>query len=487
MPKHRKHYPYPTRTNRRLSTGLETVDTQWKAYHRYLFRICAEHLAPSDDLVQFALSIAEPEELAGLIGHILERKESLALRSDAVSELASGTGTSEFTPAPQRLQQVCFRVARHHEVLHPTVVNYMVDTLDATSTTAPGTAPTCPSLPEIVSEIASLFDLTDEHTRIIIALFALEDIEPIGNMMRQATHRTQMKILADVADVELTTFVRETAPGSHLERLGLVTFRGGRDEIADMNVSRPLLFALRSDTLDDLRAGLFDDTPHPQFRLDEFSIAPDEVRTCAAAIRGGHALLIAGEPGIGKTEFARTLITALGRRPHTLAATNRHSETVRGPRGSDAEGGRLNAIRMAVNLLSPDTDVLIIDEADALLQSASGFFALFGGGAGGGSYDKAVLNDLLDHLPVPAVWITNDHRMIPTSALRRFGHVFAFPHPSVDTRVRMLSERLAPLVGTDTNAPSDAAAWTRDLAARYDITPAAIDRTARIIAAELDA
>ncbi|MFW5696105.1 MAG: hypothetical protein ACOCYB_13115, partial [Alkalispirochaeta sp.] len=189
MPKHRKHYPYPTRTNRRLSTGLETVDTQWKAYHRYLFRICAEHLAPSDDLVQFALSIAKPEELAGLIEHILQRRESLALRSDAVSELASGTGTSEFTPSPQRLQQVCFRVARHHEVLHPTVVDYMVDTLDATSTTAPGTAPTCPSLPEIVSEIASLFDLTDEHTRIIIALFALEDIEPIGNMMRQATHR----------------------------------------------------------------------------------------------------------------------------------------------------------------------------------------------------------------------------------------------------------------------------------------------------------
>jgi hypothetical protein len=58
---------------------------------------------------------------------------------------------------------------------------------------------------------------------------------------------------------------------------------------------------------------------------------------------------------------------------------------------------------MAVSVLSPATDVLIIDEADAVLQSAAGFFGLFGGT--GGSYDKAVLNDLLEHLPVPTVWI----------------------------------------------------------------------------------
>jgi len=488
MPKHPKHYPHPARTHQRLSAGLETVDAQWKAYHRYAFRICAERLSPSDDLVKFAITIAEPRELTGLIAHIIDRKEALGLRPDSIEDLTSAAGVSETTPSPQRhlpqrLQQVCYRVALQNEVLYSTVVDYIVDALDAAPDDTLGTFP---PFPEIVAEIASLFGLTDEHIRIVIALFALEDIEPMANMMRQATHRTQMKILAEVAATDLTTFVQQTAPGSALERLGLITFRGGRDEIADMSVSRPLLFALRSNTLDDLRAGLFDDTPNPQFQLEEFSLPNDEMRTCAAAIRGGHPLLIAGEPGIGKTEFARTLITALGRRPHTLAATNRHSEQLRGPRGSDSEGGRFSAVRMAVNILSPATDVLIIDEADVLLQSASGFFALFGGNPGGGNYDKAVLNDLLEHLPVPTVWITNDHRMIPTSALRRFGHVYAFPHPSIDTRVRMLSERLAPLVGADTGTP-DTASWTRDLAARYDITPAAIDRTARIIAAELDA
>ena len=143
---------------------------------------------------------------------------------------------------------------------------------------------------------------------------------------RQTTHRTQMSLLADAAGVDLATFVQETATGSTLERLGLVGFRGGRDEVADINISRPMLFALRSNTLDDLKAGLFDETPPAAFVLSQFSISPEETRTCAAALRGGHSLLISGEPGIGKTEFARALVHSLVRQARTLAAATRSWE-----------------------------------------------------------------------------------------------------------------------------------------------------------------
>jgi primosomal replication protein N len=120
---------------------------------------------------------------------------------------------------------------------------------------------TCPPFPPIIERIADIFSLSPEHVCILVALFTFEDIEAISNMKRQTTHRTQMKILADIAGTDVTTFVQQTAPGSTLERLGLIAYRGGRDEIADMSVNRPLLFALRSDTPDDLRAGLFDHTP----------------------------------------------------------------------------------------------------------------------------------------------------------------------------------------------------------------------------------
>jgi hypothetical protein len=187
--------------------------------------------------------------------------------------------------------------------------------------------------------------------QILMALYALEDIEAMSNMMRQATHRTQMNLLADAAEIDLTTFVQETAPGAHLERLGLIGYRGGRDEIADINVSRPLLFALRSNTLDDLKAGLFDATPAPQFTLSEFSLTGyiDQISTGALAhdVRrlptvatsfdprfcstsesldrverqavhrahtgSGLRLLFGGPPGGGKTQYALWLAKRLGR------------------------------------------------------------------------------------------------------------------------------------------------------------------------------
>gem|GEM_PF-1869413 len=472
MTPQRRHHQHLAGKHKDRSRHLQTIDAQWTTYHRYIYRVCVDHLASSDDLVQFALTVATPTELSGLVAPILEQKDFFQLPPHAIAEL------EKVQTSPRRLRELCFRVARHNEAIHPLIVDYITDQIEITDT--------FPAVPVIVDEVARIFSLSQVEIRILMALYALEDVEALAGLMHQATHRTQITLIADAADTDIGTFVGTTAPGSTLERLGLIAFRGGRDEISDINVSRPLLFAIRSNTLDDLKAGLFDDTPAPQFQLTEFSISPEETRISAATVRGRYPLLITGKPGVGKTEFARTLIHALDRTPHTLATFNRHSEEFRPQRGPSSNGSRFNAIRMAANILSPATDVLIIDEADTILQSAAGFFGFFGGGPAGGTYDKGVLNDLLEHLPVATVWITNDHRMIPTSALRRFGHVLTFPHPTIDTRVRMLSKRLAPLAGHSSPTDNDLTTWTRNLAAQYDITPAAIDRTARIIAAELD-
>lgn len=472
-PKHRKKLP---RARGARAVSAEQVDEQWRAYHRFVFCVCAGHFAPSDDLAGFALAVANATELAALAERLLSRKEAIGLQPEAIAELEAIAAT----PSLKQQQQTCTHVLqRYRDVNAP-----IVDSVRRSAEHASDRGAEALQLPGIVHGVAELFGLSAEQMRIVAALFAMDDIERLANVMREAGHRTQMRILAQIAAVELTTFVQETAPGSPLDRRGLISFRGGRDEVADINLSRPLLFALRSNTLTDLRAGIFDETVAPQFALEDFSLPSAEVRACAATIRGGHPLLISGAPGIGKTEFARALINGLGRNAHTLAAMNRYSEYGRAHRTIDGEGSRFAAIRMAVSLLSPTDDVLIIDEADAILQSAGAFFGAFAATieiSAAGGYDKAILNDLLENLPVPTLWITNDHRMIPASAMRRFGHVFAFPHPTVETRTRMLGERLAPL------AETDPAPWTRDLAARYDITPAAIERTARIVAAELQA
>jgi len=69
-------------------------------------------------------------------------------------------------------------------------------------------------------------------------------------------------------------------------------------------------------------------------------------------------------------------------------------------------------------------------------EAAGGLLSMLGGG----NYDKAELNELLEQLSVPSIWITNSVSLIPSSGLRRFGHVYDFPRPDLRLRERMLTE-----------------------------------------------
>ena len=111
---------------------------------------------------------------------------------------------------------------------------------------------------------------------------------------------------------------------------------------------------------------------------------------------------------------------------------------------------------------------MIVDEADSLLQSAADIYA----SPEVGRYDKSELNSLLDSTDVATIWISNAYRAIPDSALRRFGHVLAFPEPSLATRSRILSDCLR-----SDDVPS---AIPIEIAAKYRFTPAAAQRAVSI-------
>lgn len=466
------------------SGSIHNVDEQWFAYHRYMFVVCAGHLAPSEHLMESALRYATPEELSGLARHICEHAERYSLLpnedDDLKSLLETVSSCEDDDPGEDRkyswdlLRATMLRLARQHEAIHPVTISYIAHSA--------GVQISAPPTPPILNDIGKLFGLKAEHLRILSALFSLEDVDTFAALIRVVTYRAQLRLLADICEIDLPTFVQETSFGSPLEQLGIIALNGGRDELLDISLSRPLLFALRSNVLEEVRVGLFGETGAPRFQLGEFAVPVEETQTCAAALRGGYPLLISGDPGVGKTEFARTLVNSLGLTAHTLAtATYRMRQNLHS-RSDSSEAHRINTIRMAVAVLTPGKDVLIIDEADALLQSAAGLFSLFSRG----TYDKALLNDLLDNLPIATIWITNAHQMIPASAMRRFGHVYAFPHPAIEMRTRMLTEQLMPLcsAGGQTPGAGTEHIWARELAARYEITPAAIERAARIISAE---
>ena len=71
---------------------------------------------------------------------------------------------------------------------------------------------------------------------------------------------------------------------------------------------------------------------------------------------------------------------------------------------------------------------MIVDEADELLRGNLSFFdLLFGGGAGGKSTEKGVVNTILDEMKMPAIWISNaPAQAMDESVRRRFDYSICF-------------------------------------------------------------
>ena len=147
---------------------------------------------------------------------------------------------------------------------------------------------------------------------------------------------------------------------------------------------------------------------HPTFGLRSFPVTSMQVRVCRDLLGSGRPchILLRGDPGTGKTEFARSLVRAAGRSGFFLAFP-----------GEDSIARRRRSLHLAAQLLSRRKAVLIVDEADSLLNTEL-FFAA--------QADKGWLTEFLDRSPVATIWISNSVENTHEAVLRRFSYNLVF-------------------------------------------------------------
>ncbi|MBQ6352753.1 MAG: AAA family ATPase [Lentisphaeria bacterium] len=186
-------------------------------------------------------------------------------------------------------------------------------------------------------------------------------------------------------------------------------------------------------------------------------------------------ILLYGEPGTGKTSFARTLAAELGRQCYTIAQNTNE----RGGRAASSPEFRFGALQVCDGQVDREHSIIIVDEADEMLRGNSGgLFSLFGfGGAPAG--DKGLLNSVLDTVTTPTIWITNTPAgALDESSRRRFDYSIRFDVLNAEQRLsiwrnNVAKMKLSKLVSDD---------MMREFASRYPVSAGGITLTLQNIA-----
>lgn len=207
-----------------------------------------------------------------------------------------------------------------------------------------------------------------------------------------------------------------------------------------------------------------DDFPH---LAADFRLLHEFLARALAATEVGVNVLLYGEPGTGKSEFARVLAASVGASLQEVGATDEDGD------GNDGED-RLKSFLLCQRILGKAGDSMVLfDEIEDVFPAGLDIlFSLFGIRKKSSGPGKAWINHTLETNPVPAIWISNSVDHIDPAYLRRFDFALEIPTPPAAVRSRIASKYFDRLpVGSD---------WLANVAGWKEATPAQLEKAARI-------
>ncbi len=136
-----------------------------------------------------------------------------------------------------------------------------------------------------------------------------------------------------------------------------------------------------------------------------------------------------GPGGAGKTSFSHGLAQAMGYEAYEIARPDEENDISR----------RRAALVACLNMTarSEKKSIIIVDEADRLLNTECGGGFFFFGFSSDDNKDKAWLNYFMDQPGARVIWIVNDISGIDESVMRRFSYSIKFSHFNKRQRINL--------------------------------------------------
>lgn len=178
----------------------------------------------------------------------------------------------------------------------------------------------------------------------------------------------------------------------------------------------------------------------------------------------GVNILLYGEPGTGKTQFAARLIESLGARGFVVADVDKD--------GAAASRAERLASLMLTQLFAPaGRSVVLLDEAEDIFQAE--YHNPMARAMGKRDDGKSWMNHLLEDNAHPVIWISNRIDHIDPAHLRRFTYCIEFPRTPRGVRRVIARTHLAP-AGCTTE-------FIDEVACEPLVSPALLASAARVV------
>ena len=272
-------------------------------------------------------------------------------------------------------------------------------------------------LPQALASIAGIFELSRAELEVLTFhfLLSIDDTFKAFSRSYPITRRTGFIALCSGIPLHEVNVILEIS--GRLHSLGLL--------IGDhFNPGEPT----PSDTVTQCYLGSatlpihtnFTTTPDPgSYPLNTFGVDQEDLRILTSLLTSPAPvnILLYGEPGTGKTEFTKALITSIGKTPRFLKM----------PFGDRGMVDRRIILQLVPRTIDTSSEVLVIDEADGLINTLSK--------DNGRDLDaKSLLNIILDSVPCTIVWISNAISQSHSSVRRRFSYSLRFGALSAKSR-----------------------------------------------------
>ena len=256
------------------------------------------------------------------------------------------------------------------------------------------------------------------------------------------------------------------SPNGRLRRSGVMS----TDE-RNYGLSQRVYEALKNDftSKDEMKQFLIGQRKTASVPLSEFQFLGNKsfflqklLKNAIRTKQKGINILLYGEPGTGKTEFAKTISQAVNAKLYSICdgRTEDHEPE---------RAQRLSSLKISDYLLSKNKGILLFDEAEDIFPGSDLFPFLKPNSS------KVFMNDFLENNLHPVIWTTNSTRFMDKAFIRRFTCLIPFENPDKRVRKNIWEKALQTnnLVLPDTDIQS--------LAECYQVPPAIIASVAKSV------